>query len=298
LTLAREGLATFDFSSAHLCHDVGGEPDPEAMVRTVTELAQSLLAELTRSQGAGCAGSGKRAGNDTAVESRPAEATAGRKLSDRLPDSYRAQAADYERRTTMFPGWRERLVGLLDPRSGDTVLDVGCGPGLNFGALRRRVGPAGTIVGVDESAEMLAVAARRVALRGWDNVILIHASPTKARLPDADAALLGSAQPILQSARALTHILAHLRPGAPVAVGGYKLPSRYLWPLRICVSRQCVWHSSNGAPLDRPWELLSRNLGRLRVIELGFGTGYFAHGRAASARSRPLTTPLACLQPR
>lgn len=262
-------------------------PTAKQMVRMLTELATCSLEEPIRSEGAACAGLAKRGRNDISVTSCPANSTARRKPSDRLPDSYRAHAVDYERRTSMFPEWRERLVGLLDPQWGDTVLDVGCGPGLNFGALRRRVGPAGTIVGLDESPEMLAVAAQRVALRGWDNVMLIHAPPTTAWLPDADAALLGSARHILQSAEALTHILAHLRPGSPVATGGFKLPSRYLWPLRVCVTRQCEWHWSNGPPLVRPWELLSRSVPRLRVIGVGFGTGYFAHGRAASARARP-----------
>lgn len=46
---------------------------------------------------------------------------------------------------------------------GDTVLDVGCGTGLNLPLLRRGVGGSGVVVGVDASASMLAVAGRRAA---------------------------------------------------------------------------------------------------------------------------------------
>ena len=46
-------------------------------------------------------------------------------------------------------------TGLKD---GDTVVDIGCGTGLNFPLLHRVVGPNGTIIGVDLSETMLAQA--------------------------------------------------------------------------------------------------------------------------------------------
>lgn len=46
---------------------------------------------------------------------------------------------------------------------GATVLDVGCGTGLNVPGLLRAVGPAGQVIGVDSSSSMLARADRRVA---------------------------------------------------------------------------------------------------------------------------------------
>jgi SAM-dependent methyltransferase len=47
-----------------------------------------------------------------------------------------------------------------DLRAGERVLDLGCGAGLDSLVAARRVGPAGAVVGVDFSAEMLATAAR------------------------------------------------------------------------------------------------------------------------------------------
>lgn len=49
----------------------------------------------------------------------------------------------------------------LAAERGDRVLDVGCGPGFYVIELLETVGPGGSVVGVDVSPDMLAVAAKR-----------------------------------------------------------------------------------------------------------------------------------------
>ncbi|WP_219729692.1 class I SAM-dependent methyltransferase [Pseudarthrobacter sp. NBSH8] len=66
-------------------------------------------------------------------------------------------------------------IDALAPTTGQQVLDIGCGTGLNFSLLQERVGSSGTIVGIDRSAEMLHQARRRAQARGWENVILLQA---------------------------------------------------------------------------------------------------------------------------
>jgi demethylmenaquinone methyltransferase/2-methoxy-6-polyprenyl-1,4-benzoquinol methylase len=58
------------------------------------------------------------------------------------------------------PRWRSFLVSRIEAGSKDTVLDVACGTGAVARELIRRNGCR--VVGVDQSAEMLAVARRRV----------------------------------------------------------------------------------------------------------------------------------------
>jgi ubiquinone/menaquinone biosynthesis C-methylase UbiE len=114
----------------------------------------------------------------------------------------------------------------LPARRGDTVLDVGWGTGLCLSLLRRKVGASGTIVGIDESEQMLRVAAQRVAEHGWDNVRLLAAPVACAHIDTtADAALFCAVHDVLQSPAALVHIFDHLRPGAPVAAAGGKSPA-------------------------------------------------------------------------
>jgi ubiquinone/menaquinone biosynthesis C-methylase UbiE len=72
-----------------------------------------------------------------------------------------------------------RATGLA---AGETVLDLGCGPGAYFRFLRAAVGESGLVVGVDNSAGMLAKARARIAREGWDNVIVEAADATTAEL--------------------------------------------------------------------------------------------------------------------
>ncbi len=69
---------------------------------------------------------------------------------------------------------RRDLLRQLDLQPGDTVLDLGCGNGLNFPDVSASVGPCGRIVGVDASTSMLAAAQRRTQKAGWRNVSLIN----------------------------------------------------------------------------------------------------------------------------
>jgi SAM-dependent methyltransferase len=73
------------------------------------------------------------------------------------------------------------LVALVDPRSGDRVLDVGTGAGHTGLAFAPRVA---AVVALDATPEMLAEVERNAAARGLGNVRTQHA--TAEALPFAD----------------------------------------------------------------------------------------------------------------
>ena len=82
--------------------------------------------------------------------------------------------------------FREKLLRFADLRPGESVLDVGCGTGSLAVAAKRQVGPAGTVFGVDASADMLARAESKARRTGLD-VIFKKAPAQELPLPDASA---------------------------------------------------------------------------------------------------------------
>jgi len=68
---------------------------------------------------------------------------------------------------------RKRAIHSLALNQGDTVVDLGCGTGLNFCLLQEQVGPRGRIIGVDLTDAMLDQANTRIAAQDWSNVELV-----------------------------------------------------------------------------------------------------------------------------
>ena len=82
--------------------------------------------------------------------------------------------------------FRRRSVAALELTPGDSVLELGCGPGNSFERLRSAVGPEGRVVGIDYSDGMVRRAAERVDAAGWDNVQVVRGdATTPAVAPDA-----------------------------------------------------------------------------------------------------------------
>jgi arsenite methyltransferase len=107
----------------------------------------------------------------------------------------------------------------LGAAPGERILDVGCGPGFYCAELLDEIGPAGSVVGLDSSAAMLALAERRCA--GHDNVELLAAEATA--LPVADASFDGAISVQVQEyvadiATSLAELHRVLRPGGRVVV--------------------------------------------------------------------------------
>ena len=76
-------------------------------------------------------------------------------------------------------------LGLGEVRPGQTVLDLGSGPGLDSLLAARRVGPTGKVVGVDLCPAMVEKARRNAELLGLRNVEFVNAGIEKVPLPDA-----------------------------------------------------------------------------------------------------------------
>lgn len=84
---------------------------------------------------------------------------------------------------------RQLVRDALGVAAGERIMDVGCGPGFYVAELLEHVGSEGSVVGIDSSRTMLAVAAHRS--EGHDNVVLHEADATSLPVENAsfDAAL-------------------------------------------------------------------------------------------------------------
>ncbi len=124
---------------------------------------------------AGCCGSGSDCcGSSSADVSLTDVTLAGTTLDSFYSDLYTADTSWLPQEVTGLS------LGCGDPitaaglQPGQTVLDLGSGGGIDAFRAARQVGPAGRVIGVDMTPEMLAKAGRNKITVGLDNVEFRH----------------------------------------------------------------------------------------------------------------------------
>ena len=158
---------------------------------------------------------------------------------------------------------------------GQVVLDVGCGTGLCCGLLRDKVGPAGGVIGIEESPQMAALAREHVTSQGWRNVTVVQAPAEGAEIGvSADAALFCAVHDIMQSPDALRNVLGSLRPNAWVAAGGGKWAAPMMVAVNAMVMTLHSPYVRSFEGFDRPWSHLERMTRDISVREVAYGGGY------------------------
>jgi len=115
---------------------------------------------------------------------------------------------------------------------GEHVLDVGCGTGQTVLQLAERVGPEGTVVGIDVSSVMLARAAERAARAKLENVSLLNADaqihPLEASQFDAIYSRFG-VMFFADPPAAFARLRAALRPGGRLCIVCWQVLDRNPW---------------------------------------------------------------------
>ncbi len=83
--------------------------------------------------------------------------------------------------------YRQVAVQALHLRPRLTVLDIGCGTGLNFELILNAIGTQGTLIGIDSSTNMLNRARQKVYRQSWRNVHLLQLDARKLTRNDLEA---------------------------------------------------------------------------------------------------------------
>lgn len=159
------------------------------------------------------------------------------------------------------PRWRRALVSALAPRAGERVLDVATGTGMVAAELLARADCS--VVGLDQSPEMLAAASARFA--GFDRarVQLIEgqAEALAFEAESFDALTFTYLLRYVEDPRATLYELARVvRPGGRVASLEFGVPpwppARAAWRLYTAVGLPAL-----GRLASREWAYVGRYLG-------------------------------------
>ncbi len=162
------------------------------------------------------------------------------------------------------PRWRRALVAALDARPGERVLDVATGTGMVAQALVRRYGC--TVVGLDQSPEMLAAAHARLA---GDPALAQRVTLLRGEaehLPFADGELDHLTFTYLlryvdDPSATMREIARVVRPGGRIASLEFGVPSSALWRGLWTVYTR-VGLPALGATISPQWRDTGRFLAR------------------------------------
>jgi arsenite methyltransferase len=142
---------------------------------------------------------------------------------------------------------RERVLDALALRSGERVVDLGCGPGLLALQMAERVGRGGEIQCIDGSESMLAIAQRRCAGMNWVHVRMGDVAALPYADQSFDAAVCTQVYEYVPDIdRALAELYRVLKAGGRAVIVDTDWES-------------CVWHSSDQARMRRVIEAWDRH---------------------------------------
>ncbi|MGD2096991.1 MAG: class I SAM-dependent methyltransferase [Desulfobacterales bacterium] len=178
--------------------------------------------------------------------------------------------------------YRKIAVDALKLERGDTVVEIGCGTGLNFKLLLERVGSEGKIIGVDLTAEMLSAAGKRIERHNWSNIELVQSDAAAYDFSDRTDGIISTFAITLipEYDKIIKKGAAALSPGKRLVVLDFKMPDSWpMWLIRFFV----IITRPFGVTLDladrHPWESIDRCLDLVEFNSKYFGGIYIAAGQ-------------------
>jgi arsenite methyltransferase len=157
-----------------------------------------------------------------------------------------------------------------DLTAGESVLDIGCGGGIDTVIAARRVGPDGEVVALDFLPEMLDRTGRAVEDAGLRNVRLLEGQMEAIPLPDASVDVVISNGVInlsARKARVMAECARVLRPGGRLCVSDLTVEQDDLPP--EILTQPAAWAGCVAGALaeeDFGYKLQKAGFGDVRVV--------------------------------
>jgi SAM-dependent methyltransferase len=135
------------------------------------------------------------------------------------------------------------LLDSVNLPKGARCVDLGCGGGHVAMALARRVGPSGSVVGIDLDCELLSAARDIAAADGLDNVEFRVASAEDLSEADFDLAFSRLLFMHLPDPDAVASLMVHaVRPGGFVVVEDAEFSTCFTYPSCPAYDRWVNWY--------------------------------------------------------
>jgi ubiquinone/menaquinone biosynthesis C-methylase UbiE len=210
--------------------------------------------------------------------------------SVKLISLYRKRAKRYDRsaRLLYFAGfrhwsYRKRAIHSLALNHGDTVVDLGCGTGLNFSLLQEQVGPRGRIIGVDITDAMLDEATARIAAHGWSNIELVKSDAANYVFPSGVDGILSTFALTLvpEFDEVIRNGASALHLGKRFVILDFKRPSGWFMDKAAPLLAKLLtgpFGSTIEMASRKPWQSLEKHLALIQFTNLYLGGAYIAAG--------------------
>jgi ubiquinone/menaquinone biosynthesis C-methylase UbiE len=190
-----------------------------------------------------------------------------------------AVAAAWERhREQLFEDQRavsEWLVDQVDPRPGQTILELAAGPGETGFLAAERVGPEGRLISTDVSPRMIEAARRGAEARGLSSVDFRVMDAQQLDLPDASVDGVLSRFGVMlmpEPERAMHEARRVLRDGGRLAYAVWGQPDRNQWLTTFVGAIAQSGHAPPGDPFgpSGPFSLAAAKTNRELLAAAGF----------------------------
>ncbi|PSP74610.1 methyltransferase type 11 [Halobacteriales archaeon QS_3_64_16] len=195
-----------------------------------------------------------RTASDEAKEKTREQNTPLAERGQRLYDRWAENQLLYDLIARASASPRKQACDQLDLSGGERVLEIGCGPGVNFEMLAEGISSNGAVVGIDYSTRMVQRAIARRREHGWENIEVVRGDASRASFePETfDAALASLVLSVIPAAREVIQAVHDaLSPGGRFVVfdarARYREGSmRLLNPLRTRFVRRTFNHQEHG----------------------------------------------------